>query len=363
LDLETTGRSRQLNEIIEIAAQVLDPFGIQIEDADFSQLVRPKKGIPAFITQLTTIDNDMVSGAEEFASVGDAFIRFMQQAADEYSSANDHNEINHVILVAHNGKVFDIPFFIQQLSVHQMTDIFFADKRFGMAIDTLQVARHGIRTNPSHGIPSAFNLPTLYQFVSGMTPELSHRALADVKATATIFRFEIFWEVRKECIFFFRRPEGEGTVQPVDVVQQPVNDDSDTSATGDDGSRSGSSGEEEDSGSESSETDNEDIFATPAGDTWQQNVDYIPSEIPLEKFKDHFLSSSRTRRERIGLQCSSIDVNTPIRAWREVFKNTLLDKIVRFTNEYGQAHAKLESFEFLVHFLFRTIISTWEVLT
>jgi hypothetical protein len=129
-------------------------------------------------------------------------------------------------------------------------------------------------------------------------------------------------------------------VQPVDVVQQPVNDDSDTSATGDDGSRSGSSGEEDDSGLESSETDDEDIFATPAGDTWQQNVDYIPSEIPLEKFKDHFLSSTRTRREKIGLQCSAIDVNTPIRAWREVFKNTLLDKIVWYTNEYGQAHAK-----------------------
>jgi DNA polymerase III epsilon subunit-like protein len=128
----------------------------------------------------------------------------MQQAADKYSSANDHNEINHVILVAHNGKVFDIPFFIQQLSVHQMTDTFFADKRFGMAIDTLQVAHHGIRKNPPHGIPSAFNLPTLCQFVSGMTPELSHRALADVNATATIVRLEIFWEVRKECIFFFR---------------------------------------------------------------------------------------------------------------------------------------------------------------
>ena len=59
---------------------------------------------------------------------------------------------------------------------------------------------------------------------------------------------------------FFWRQEGEGTVQPVDVVQQPVNDDSDTSATGDDGPRSGSSGEEKDSGSESSETDNEDIL-------------------------------------------------------------------------------------------------------
>jgi DNA polymerase III epsilon subunit-like protein len=70
----------EVNEIIEIAAQVLDPFGIQIEDADFSQLVRPKKGIPASITQLTTIDNDMVSSAEEFASVGNAFIRLLYAA-------------------------------------------------------------------------------------------------------------------------------------------------------------------------------------------------------------------------------------------------------------------------------------------
>jgi hypothetical protein len=77
-------------------------------------------------------------------------------------------------------------------------------------------------------------------------------------------------------------------VQPVDVVQQPVNDHSDTSATGDDGSRSRDSGEEEDSGLESLETDDEDIFATPAGDTWQQNVDYIPSEIPLKQFNNHF---------------------------------------------------------------------------
>jgi hypothetical protein len=224
----------------------------------------------------------------------------MQQTADEYSSEDDHNEINHVILVAHNGKVFDIPFFIQQLSVHQMTELFFGDKRFGMAIDTLQVARHVIRTNSSHGIPSAFNLPTLYQFVSGVTPELSHRALADVKATATVFRFEIFWEAWKECTFFFGRAEGEGPAegegQPVDVVQQAVHDDSETSVAGDEGSGSGSSGEEGDSGSESSETDNEEIFETPAGDTWQQNVEYIPSEIPLDKFK-HPLPSAKCQEE------------------------------------------------------------------
>ena len=33
-------------------------------------------------------------------------------------------------------------------------------------------------------------------------------------------------------------------------------------------------------------------------------------------------------------------MNTPIRAWRELFKNTILEKIVKYTNEYGRIHAK-----------------------
>jgi hypothetical protein len=55
--------------------------------------------------------------------------------------------------------------------------------------------------------PSAYNLPTLYQFVTGKLPDTSHRAMADVKATGTIFRF--FWEERKECYFFFAGDGGE----------------------------------------------------------------------------------------------------------------------------------------------------------
>jgi hypothetical protein len=33
-------------------------------------------------------------------------------------------------------------------------------------------------------------------------------------------------------------------------------------------------------------------------------------------------------------------VNTPIRAWREVFKNVLLDKLIWYTNEYRRVKAK-----------------------
>ena len=47
-DLETTGRSRQHDKIIELAAQISDPNGIQVKDGIFSQLVKPTGTIPPF---------------------------------------------------------------------------------------------------------------------------------------------------------------------------------------------------------------------------------------------------------------------------------------------------------------------------
>jgi DNA polymerase III epsilon subunit-like protein len=47
-DLETTGSSRQRGEIIEVAAVVLEHFVVPIEDAGFSQFVRPTTPIPPF---------------------------------------------------------------------------------------------------------------------------------------------------------------------------------------------------------------------------------------------------------------------------------------------------------------------------
>jgi hypothetical protein len=77
------------------------------------------------------------------------------------------------------------------------------------------------------------------------------------------------------------------------------------------------------------------------GDTWDQGCDFHLAELhPTKRFQEYFTSSLRNQQQRIGLQCSPMDVNTPIRAWREVFKNTLLDKIVWYTNKYRLAHAK-----------------------
>jgi DNA polymerase III epsilon subunit-like protein len=329
-DLETTGRSRQRDEIIELAAVILDENGVEIEDASFSQFVKPRNPIPPFITELTSITNDDVSTAEDFPAVGDAFIRFIQQHADE---CDDDCPIDHIILVGHNAKVFDIPFLLHQMCEHGISKRFFDDDRFGYGIDTLQLARKGIRINNSGiGIPSAYNLPTLFQFVAGTLPPTSHRAMADVKATGVIFRFPTFYDIRHECVFKFSEREEEVRVHEAGL---PVND-SESEDSGD--SQGGGSVSSSLSSSSEDEDDNYDV---PLGDTWDQGSDFKPMEPnPRERFEEHCTLSGRNQRQRIGLQCSPIDVNTPLRAWREIFKTTLLDKIVRYTNEYGLLHAK-----------------------
>jgi DNA polymerase III epsilon subunit-like protein len=83
-DLETTGRRQDHDEIIELAAEILDPNGIPLEDAIFSELVKPNRPIPQFITKLTTITNDMVGIAERFPEVAGNFLEFMRRHADKY---------------------------------------------------------------------------------------------------------------------------------------------------------------------------------------------------------------------------------------------------------------------------------------
>ena len=180
--------------MIEVAGLILDSYCMEIEDANTSDLVKPNRPIPTYITELTTIANDDVSMALSFPEVADKFIRFISEQAD------NKGNVEQIILVGQYAKGFDIPFLVHQLNVHGMSGRLFEDKRIRYGIDTLQLARKGI----------------------------------------------------KEC----------------------------------------------------------------------------------------FSPTGRSQRQKTGLLCSPIDVNTPIRAWRQVFTHALLEKIVRYTNEYGQLHAK-----------------------
>ncbi len=153
-DLETTGIRINRDEIIELAAVILDKNGIQMENASFVQFVKPTNPIPPFVTVLTSITNNDVYNAESFVEVGGAFIRFMQQYADDYDGCS----VDHIVLIGHNKKVFDILFFLQQRCIHKIDGMFFGDKRFGFGLDTMRIARESVKKRALIGVPTAYNL-------------------------------------------------------------------------------------------------------------------------------------------------------------------------------------------------------------
>jgi Transposase IS4 len=128
------------------------------------------------------------------------------------------------------------------------------------------------------------------------------------------------------------------------------------------------------SSSSSTRSEDEDITSTvPLGDTWEKECEFQPSDPnPTQRFEEHYTATGHSRRQRMGLQCSNVEVSTPLRAWRQIFTNSLLDKIVKYMNEYRVVHAKrwkdisrkdLESF-FSVLFILgiqkgRTNTSNW----
>ena len=95
------------------------------------------------------------------------------------------------------------------------------------------------------------------------------------------------------------------------------------------------------SSEEEEEEDHEDIAEDSLGSRWEDTVNYDPENIPMEKFQEHITHTRRTGSSVVvGLQCHPMDVNTPIRAWRQIFTRGILDKLVKYTNEYGARHCK-----------------------
>jgi hypothetical protein len=118
-----------------------------------------------------------------------------------------------------------------------------------------------------------------------------------------------------------------------------LDNDSDSDA---EDSGSSKSGVHSVSSSSSTSSEDEDITSTvPLDDTWEKECEFQPSDPnPTQRVEEHFTATGCSQRQRMGLQCSNIEVSTPLRAWRQIFKNSLLDKIAKYTNEYGVVHAK-----------------------
>jgi DNA polymerase III subunit epsilon len=155
VDLETTGGSAADGEITEIGAVKVrggETLG------EFSTLVRPKAGIPPFISVLTGITDSMVAGAPTIGSVLPAFLEFSRGA----------------VLVAHNAP-FDLGFLRA------------AAERTGHPVpkwehlDTVVLARAALTRDDA---PDN-RLSTLARLFGSRT-EPCHRALADARATVDV---------------------------------------------------------------------------------------------------------------------------------------------------------------------------------
>jgi len=71
IDIETTGNSYKYGKITEVA--IYQHNGERITDS-FSTLINPEIDIPYFITELTGIDNDMVTNAPKFYEVAKTIV-------------------------------------------------------------------------------------------------------------------------------------------------------------------------------------------------------------------------------------------------------------------------------------------------
>ncbi|NCP72114.1 3'-5' exonuclease [archaeon] len=154
LDIETTGLNRSKDQITEIAALKLE--GNRIVDK-FETLINPQMKIPAEITQLTGITDDMVKEKPTIQEVLPNFIDFIKKD----------------ILVAHNA-IFDIGFINHNLNLHLNQTL--ENKN----ICTMNLAKKIISTMPSYRLSSLCNYFDIKN-------EYAHRAMSDVYATTKLF--------------------------------------------------------------------------------------------------------------------------------------------------------------------------------
>ncbi len=155
LDLETTGSRPGPAKITEIGAVRLE--GLR-EVGHFHALVNPQRPIPPFITHITGITQEMVAGAPRIDEIMPELLSFLDGA----------------IIVAHNAP-FDVSFLNYELRRLN-------GKKLGEgAFDTLPLARL-----LAPGLPN-YRLGTVAEAL-GAPVSACHRALADARATAHVFR-------------------------------------------------------------------------------------------------------------------------------------------------------------------------------
>ncbi len=154
VDFETTGLSpHQGDRAIEIGISLLRD-GREVDT--FASLINPGMRIPAFITQLTGISNEMVASAPGAGEVFEKALAFVGEAQ----------------LVAHNAS-FDRKFWRRELSVELGVE---CQRNF---VCTLMLARRIFQSFASHRLGEIAR-------VLDIDTGRSHRALDDARVTTII---------------------------------------------------------------------------------------------------------------------------------------------------------------------------------
>ncbi|HWO95500.1 MAG TPA: ATP-dependent DNA helicase DinG [Bacillus sp. (in: firmicutes)] len=154
IDLETTGHSpKQGDKIIQLAAVIVENGKI-VER--FSSFLNPDMPIPAFIEQLTNIDDDMVKDAPFFEQVAPNVLKLLEEA----------------YFVAHNV-AFDLSFLQAEL------DGCGYDTLYNSTIDTVELARMLLPT------AEGYKLSQLAEELN-LEHENPHQADSDAEVTAYV---------------------------------------------------------------------------------------------------------------------------------------------------------------------------------
>lgn len=197
LDLETTGlRKERDDRIIQIAAKVLGDRSVDV----FSAYIRPGNGILLSdkIVKLTRITQKLLDDeGTTFEEAWYSFETWLQKASADPLSSSPRP----IVIMAHNGQIFDIPFVGYELSRHGLcSDIdcqqWGALYNITCFVDTLPLfkdkafwesrrAALGMKSTSSY-FPGRHNLPYLYAFVTGKNLEGAHNGVNDVNALEEI---------------------------------------------------------------------------------------------------------------------------------------------------------------------------------
>ena len=164
LDIETTGFSRDWDEIIEIAAILVDDTTGKDVDS-FHEYIKPKRNITPKITELTRITNAKVANCRSEASVLMDFSEWVTISRPD-------------MIIGHNCNAFDLNFITARcaklgVSWNKPTNV----------IDTLVLAR---KMNKEGTIHTENNKQTTLAAYFNISYE-AHSAIEDVKALIKIY--------------------------------------------------------------------------------------------------------------------------------------------------------------------------------